>query len=125
MVQSAFRNLLDTQYLVPNTDTHGKEIKGKHLVAKAYLTYEEVITQIKKDFCDEEVFTFLAYLATIKFPTRQQQIKRWYAKEEQRKKREVEYAKKHPLPTREEIAKANNINPEDYKKETPRYWNQK
>ena len=31
--------------------------------------------------------------------------------------KDIEFLKK--------IAKANNINPEDYKKETPRYWNQK
>jgi hypothetical protein len=123
MPQSAFRNLVDTQYPIQNTNARGKRVKGTHLVAKAFLTYEEVLRQMEMNFCDEEANTFIAYLSAIKFPTRAEQIRRAYLKEKIAKAKAARYAKLHPLPTREEIAAANHINPEDYAKGPPRLWN--
>ena len=86
MPTTAFRNLVDTQYEVPNMTDQGKRLKGTHLVAKAYLTYEEVIKQIQNNFCQEEVDTLLAYIYSLKFPTRQEQLVR---AEKQKQKEEA------------------------------------
>lgn len=110
MVQSAFRNLLNTQY----------EQNGK-LVAKAYLTYEEVFKQIKRDFCDEEANIIIAYLLSTKFPTRKEQEKRYLAFIKRSAMRELEKASKQKVVTREDVLRANKI---DVTKKEPHYWNE-
>ena len=111
MPQSAFRNLVDTQYPTPNLDARGNRVKGTHLVAKAYLTYEEVLKQIEMNFCDEEANTLIAYVSVMKLPTRIQQIIKAEKAELRAKKKAAAYAKAHPFPTREEIMKAIEIDP--------------
>ena len=66
MVQTAFRNLVDTQY---------RDEATGNLVAKAFLTYEEVIRQIEMNFCQEERDIMIAYLTAIQLPTRRVQEK--------------------------------------------------
>lgn len=109
-VQSAFRNLVNTQY---------KE-NGK-IVTKAYLTYEQVFAQIKKDLCDEEVNVLLAYIFNTKFPTREGQFKASEAREARRLKRLKEKASKEPKITIEDVIKANKkFIPKN--KKNPIYW---
>ena len=124
MVQSAFRNLVDTQYtqLVPDISVKtGKKIMVKRLVAKAYLTYEEVLLQMKANLCDEEVNTFMAYLISTKFPTREQQYARWVASEARKNKRLREKASKEKKVTIEDVIEANKqFIPQTGK---PMYWN--
>ena len=109
MPTTAFRNLVDTQYEVPNMTDQGKRLKGTHLVAKAYLTYEEVIKQIQNNLCQEEVDTLLAYIYSFKFPTRQEQLVRAEKQKQKEEAKRFKYAREHPLPTKAEIAKANGI----------------
>jgi len=77
MPQSAFRNLVNTQYMQeteqPSLKQKGKFVTVKKLVARAYLTYEEVFNQMAKDLCDEEANIFMAYMVSYKFPTRAEQ----------------------------------------------------
>src|SRR5208282_4555040 len=102
MPTTSFRNLVDTQYEVPNVTEQGKRVKSTHLVAKAYLTYEEVFKQISMTLCQEEVDTLLAMLYSVKFPTRQEQlINAEKAKQKEEAKR-AKYAREHPFPTKAE-----------------------
>ena len=95
-VKSAFRNLLNTQY---------KE--GGRLVTKSYLTYEQVLKQIKRDFCDEELNILLAYLYSFKFPTREQQIMKEVKRVRRAKKILMEKKAKESKITIEDVIKAN------------------
>lgn len=96
MIQSAFRNILNTQY---------KE--GKRIVTRAYLSYEEVFAQIKKDFCDEEANILIAYMFSTKFPTREQQFEKSEARERRALKRFKEKEAQKPKITIEDVIKAN------------------
>lgn len=110
MIQSAFRNLVNTQY---------KE--GGRVVTRAYLTYEEVLKQIKRDLCDEEANMLLAHLYTFKFPTTEQQLARAEARMARIAKRLKEKADKEPKITIDDVIEANKqFIPELGK---PRMWN--
>lgn len=131
MPQSAFRNLVDTQYcqtvMIPSLKVKGKMVKSKQIVAKAYLTYEEVLKQIEVNFCSEERDILIAYVSSMKLPTREEQYAKAIAREMKLKEeaRILAAKEKAERPTREQIAAANKINPEDYKRGPPRLWNQK
>ena len=110
VVQSAFRNLVNTQY----------KVDGK-LVTQAYLTYEQVFNQMKAQLCDEEINMFMAYIVSTKFPTREQQYSRWVASEARKAKRLKEKAAKEPKITIEDVIEANKqFIPQTGK---PVYWN--
>ena len=121
---SAFRNLVNTQYeqevLVAQSD--GKFHKEKRLVAKAYLTYEEVLKQIERDFCREEVDMLIARLSAKNYLYREQQIKHYERLEKLRQKRAKERAAKERVITVDDVLKANKIDPNNKK---PHLWNEK
>jgi membrane carboxypeptidase/penicillin-binding protein len=124
MPQSAFRNLVNTQFtqkiVLPDPKDSSKSVTVNKKVAKAYLTYEEVFNQMVKDLCDEEVSIFMAYLVSYKFPTREEQVKRCRAAEKRRAKKVKSKMLKEPIITVEDIRAANNIDANQMK---PVYWN--
>lgn len=124
MPSSAFRNLVNTQYYqeIQDIDSNNnkKTITVRKLVAKAYLTYEEVFRQMLKDFCDEEANTFMAMLSVAKFPTREEQAAEYDAKQLEEAKKRAEIASKAPKVTVEELMRVNNIKPKSESK--PIYW---
>jgi hypothetical protein len=139
MVSSAFRNLIDTQYDMPNIGKGGRVQKGTHKVAKAFLTYEEVVAQIEKSFCQEELNMMIAYLYSLELPTFEQQMAMWKKqKAENDALKMAEWKKAHPkgqingarnaqeaserTRTREEVKEANQIDETKYSHGPARLW---
>jgi hypothetical protein len=128
-MQSAFRNLLDTRFYVnePIVDPESGKIHWvEKPCIKAYLTYEEVLSQIFSTFCDEEANTLILYLSSYKFPTFKQQCEK-AAKRASRAERAKAIEKMQVAQTGgvtiEDILKANKIDPNSIEAKRPKFWN--